>query len=397
MCRLINTGSLAFPFRFTKYLLRPTWVEIDLDAIDYNVRNLKRKLGHRKLIGVLKGDACGFGVTECGQAMEAAGIDMLAVGNPNDAKKLREGGVKRPILLFLSYLSESLPEIISLNVIPTVVNIETILYLIDMAKNYRYTNVKIFIKVDTGLGRIGVSLKMVKSLVKVISNTSYLKLAGLYSHLGNSSDDRADELYNRFKDLLFDLSEAGFNVPIAAIASSSWFVKHQYMWLNAVDPGRLVFGIVPDDRLDIPLGFIRPALRALRTRIIQIKDVTEYDPISYRNQNVKKYGIIPFGWVDISLPRIFEQGGALLKGIEVSFLKPLSAEHGVLDLTNVPDAMVGDVVTIIGKDGSSVKDFHGENIILSDLTRRFHRHMARVYYRNGKPIMINDTYNKILL
>ncbi len=385
-------------------LLRPTWVEVDLDALDHNIKTVKKWLNDVKLIGVLKGDACGFGMEECGVAMEAAGIDMLAVANPYDVKVLRRRGIKCPILLFASYFPEAAPEIVTLGAIPTIVDHESAQALADASKKLLTKPLDIFIKIDTGLGRLGVPFEQGVSLVQFVLKSPYLRLMGLYSHAGGSSDQRAQEQYRRFQGILSELNALGINVPIKVIASTPHVLKHPHMWMNAVDPGRLLFGIKHPPDAPIPEGHIRSALRGLRTRIIQIKSVTAGDPPQYKRNGTEmtpKYGILPFGWVDMLLPSVFENSGALLRGVRVRFLKPLSAEHSVIDLTDVPDARVGDKVTLIGEDGEScISEAQlavEAGIPASEITRRFHRHLPYVYFREGNPVKVKTVTGDIMV
>ncbi|MBW2149431.1 MAG: alanine racemase [Deltaproteobacteria bacterium] len=389
------TVSGELPNEITMLLLRPTWVEVDLDAIEHNVKTVKKWLGDVKLIGVLKGDACGFGTEECGAAMEAAGANMLAVANPFEVKVLRRRGIKCPILLFASYLPESAPEIVTLGAIPTIVDFESAQALADAAKKLLSEPLDIFIKLDTGLGRLGVPFEQGVSLVKFVSENPYLRLIGLYSHAGDSPDERAKVQYQRFQSVLSELYALGVDVPIRVIASTPHVLRHPHMWMNAVDPGRLLFGIKQPPDAPVPEGHIRSALRGLRTKIIQVKNVTAGDPPQYshgRTNKTPRYGVLPFGWADVFLPSVYENSGALVRGVKVRFLKSFSAEHSVIDLTEVPDARVGDTVTIIGEDGESFIDeaqlAREAEILVSELTRRFHRHLCYIYFRQDKPVKV---------
>jgi alanine racemase len=173
------------------------------------------------------------------------------------------------------------------------------------------------------------------------------------------------------------------------------------MWLTAVDPGRLLFGIKQPIDAPCPWGEFMPALRALRTRLIQVKAVSAGDPPEYgwqRVDGVRRYGILPFGWADGFLPGAYEQSGALVRGVPVRFLKALSTEHSIIDLTAVPDAQAGDRVTILGRDGERFIDVRAvakaAGVLVSEVTRRFHRHLSIVYFRSNTPVRVKTLAGK---
>ena len=387
---------MKLPPEITRRLLRPTWIEVDLDAIEHNVKSLKKHLGNIKLIGVLKGDACGFGLEECGVAMASAGADMLAVANPFEVTVLRNYGINIPILLFASYPPELASEIVKIDVYPTLVDFDAARAFADAAKASLSKPLNVFIKVDTGLGRLGIPFQEAIHLVKFVSEIPQLKIAGIYSHAGGSSDQRAEVQFERFKHLLSETDRLGITVPIRMIASTPFVLQHPHMWLNGVDPGRLLFGIKHPPDVSVRHLPIRSALRGFRTRIIQVKPVTAEDPLEYgyeRSGKKRQYGILPFGWVDTFLPTIYSKSGALVRGIKVPFLnKTFSAEHSVLDLTEVPDARPGDTVTLIGKDeNASIELAHiaeKGDVLISEITRRFHRHLSCIYYKANKPVKV---------
>lgn len=399
MTETIMVGDVRWQPKFVKALVRPTWVEVDLDAVEYNVRSVKRLLGTTKLIGVIKGDACGFGTEECGLAMDRAGVEMVAVGNPFEVHALRRAGVKCPILLFASYTTEQAEEIAELDAVPTIVDWPSALALAGAAEKLSKIPLDVFVKVDTGLGRLGVPYAQAADLSVRVAADRRLRLTGVYSHAGSSTDEWAAEQFRRLEQLFDELDARGVNVRYRVIASTPHVLKHPHMWLNTVDPGRLLFGIKQPPDAPAPAGLLRPVLCALRTRLIQVKDVSEGDPPVYRAGTARRYGVVPFGWADVFLPAIYEKSGALIRGKQVKFMKKLSTEHGVVDLTSVPEAREGDVVTLLGEDCGSVIDpvqlAREAGVMISDLTRRFHRHLPYVYFRNGEPVKIKTLTGEV--
>jgi len=383
------------PEAVRRRLIRPTWVEVDLDAIEHNVKTVQQWVGERTLIGVLKGDACGFGTEECGLAMEAAGIPMLAVGNPYEVTALRQRGVQCPILLFGSFVPEAAPEIATLGAIPTVLDHLFLQALARASAELRTAPLDVFIKIDTGLGRLGIPYGEAVGLMQAVAATPSLRLAGIYSHAGSSSEERAEEQLSRMERVVAEAESLGIRTPLTVIASTPHLLRMPQLWLNGVDPGRLLFGI--RQPVDAPCreGSVRSALRALRTRLIQVKDVTAGDPKRYgfgQADGSRRYGVLPFGWADGFLPDAYFRSGAIVRGVRVPFLQRLSTEHSVVDLTHVPEARAGDCVTLLGGDGDACIDldrFAAEaGVLVSEVTRRFHRHLPYVYFQRGLPVRV---------
>ena len=286
-------------------------------------------------------------------------------------------------------MPEAALQIVTLGAIPTVLDHASLGALARASSSQLSKPLEVFVKIDTGLGRLGIPHDEALELILAIVKTPSLQLAGIYSHAGSSSDARAEEQFARMKSVLSQADALGIKIPLRIIASTPHVLRMPQMWLNAVDPGRLLFGIKQPIDAFCPPGSIRGALRGLRTRLIQVKPVTAGDPPDYRASGVAKYGVLPFGWADGFLADAYRNSGALVRGVRVPFLKGLSTEHSVIDLTALPDSRAGDAVTLLGTDGDASIDVErfakDAGILVSEVTRRFHRHLPYVYFRNGVP------------
>jgi alanine racemase len=195
--------------------------------------------------------------------------------------------------------------------------------------------------------------------------------------------------------------ELGINVPFNVLAATPQLRQRPDMWLTAVDPGRLLFGIQPDGD-GVVHGKVFSALRALRSRLIQVKSSAETDLPEYGRVPTtgnRRYGVLPFGWTDVLLREPYERSGVLVRGQHVPFATALSAEHSVIDLTTVPDAQAGDIVTILGHDGEQSIDLDevakSAQLQASDMTRSLHRHLPYVYFRNGQPFRLKTPLQEV--
>lgn len=374
-------------------LLRPTVFEIDLDAVAHNVREIQQSVGDDvKIFAVLKCNAYGFGLNEVGEVVETSPAFGIAVGNLLEAVSLRMHGVTKPILVYANNLASSAADVVRHSLIPTVQDL-------DMARAYADAAgaepVKVFVKVDVGLRRNGVTPEQAPAFCRTLQGLAGIVIDGIYTHLDvdNSEDvPYVEWQFARFLDVLNRLAEAGIRIPIR-MASHSFLLPHYpHMDLNAVDPGKLVYGLYPTEGARRPL-VLRQAFRALKTRLIARKTV---DPAvsfdgrpSFPITPGTVIGVIPLGWGD-GFPRgRANTATVLVRGMRVSVLGDVSVEHTRISLTRVPDAQVGDEVVVIGRqDGEEialpeVADRCG--IGLSELSRSIREPVARVFFKHGRP------------
>jgi alanine racemase len=376
---------------FRRHLMRPTWVEVDLDALEHNVRSIRSLVRPQKVVGVLKGNAYGLGVEQCGLAMDEAGIDMLAVANPSEVSLLRKRGVKCPIILYPSFGAYQVDEVLELDAILSVSDHEIASAISDSVARRGRRPAQVLLKVDTGLGRLGVPYQAAADLACRIAADPHLQLVGIHSHIAGASDDKAQEQWRRLETVISDVERSKVSVCLKMIASSSHAVGFPNMRLTAIDPGRLLFGLRIPGIASLPEGLVRSVFLGLRTEIVQVKPVTEGDPDSYAAAT-DRYGVIPFGWYDVLLPDVYQRTGALVRGKPIKFLNRLSTQHSVVSLCGVPEAVAGDVVTIIGRDGTAaigLSDLASAGGLLeSEITERFSTQMSYVYFRNGCPSVV---------
>src|SRR5437870_2709540 len=253
-------------------LLRPTTLEIDLDAAAANVRAVRQLVGRgRKIFAVVKADGYGHGAAELGAAFVANGADALAVADLAEGIRLRRHGIATPILVYPNSLPEAAPDAIAHFLIPTLVDL-------DAARAYAEAATgpcDVFVKVDVGLERLGVPAEQAGKIVAAMLELPHLRLAGLCAHPHAPAD--ADPTYaewqlGRFTAVVDELEARGLRVPIRLLAASPFVLRFPQTYLNAVDPGRLLYGITfPGETSPVPL---RPTLRALTTRVIALKELT---------------------------------------------------------------------------------------------------------------------------
>ena len=376
--------------------LRPTWFEIDLDAVAHNLRQLRRMVGSRVAIyACLKRNAYGCGAVPVARVMQREGADAIAVGNIDDALAMREAQVSLPILLYPNCLaSDAGPVVMRHRLMPTISGLDDVVAWEQAAGG---ATLDAFAKIDVGLFRGGAMPREALALLHRIADSNVLGLAGAYAHLHgydpSTGEDYAAWQFEKFQTVMREAASRGIDVPVRMVASTSVVLQHPEMDLNGVDPGQILYGLKPSSvpSRDLPM---RPAVRAFKSRLILTKWIEPEDsggftgpfPVGAR----RRIGVLPLGWGDGIPRRIPGQAGALVGGKRVPVVGPVHLEHMRVDLTGVPDAGAGDEVVILGAQGA-------ESITLAELTNCWgidgleflggmRDHIARVYLREDAEV-----------
>jgi alanine racemase len=342
--------------------LRPTTLQIDLDAAAANVRVVRQLVGPaRKIFAVVKADGYGHGAAELGAVFVAHGADALAVADLGEGVRLRQRGITAPVLVYPNSLPEAAPEALAHRLTPTLVDL-------DAAGAYAQAATEpcdIFVKIDVGLERLGVPAEQAVKTITAMLELPHLRLAGLCAHPHAHGTDPAyiEWQLGRFTAVVDELQTRGIAVPIRLFAASPFVLRFPQTYLNAVDPGRMLYGITfPGETPPMPL---RPVFEALVTRVIALKELTPRERFAeqapFPVTVPMKLGVIPMGLAD-GLAWL-HAGRVLVRGRAVPILTGPNLEHTRIDLTSVPDARVGDEVVIIGRQGD-------EEITIAEVAKR---------------------------
>jgi len=380
-------------------LLRPVWFEIDLDALRHNLQETRRLVGKDvNIICALKCDAYGFGYLEVAKEVISTGAYGIAVADLFEAVNLRQQGIEVPILLYANNLSSTAETVIEYELIPTVTELES-------AKRYSRkatSRLKIFVKVDIGLYRAGVFPERAVSLIEKLLTLENIVVGGIYTHFHFSEDDEyVDWQFNKFKDVLRELEHKRIDMPIKMAAATPTILQSPHTYLNAVDPGRLIYGnqVVAQPRQRVQLNFL---FRSLKARIIERKNInprTEFkDSAPFPVQRKMTIGILPIGWGDGYSKKHSLGGSVLVHGKRVPVLGAINFEHTRIDLTDVPEAQVGDEVVLIGKQGD--EEITVEEVAeirdtdLGEVFQSVRKHIPRIYFKDGKPYKLETILEK---
>ena len=367
---------------------RPTTFEIDLDAAADNLRAVRGLVGPaRKLFAVVKADGYGFGAAEMGAVFARSGADYLAVADLAEGIRLRRRGLTVPILVYPSSLPAAAPDALDHGLTPTLVDLESARAYSDAAIG----PCEVFVKVDVGLERLGVAAEQAVKLIVAMLELPHLRLGGLCAHPHAEGGDPAyaDWQLGRFTGVVDELEARGVRVPIRLLAATPFVLRFPHTYLNAVDPGRLLYGIIfPGETPPVP---IRPAFHALTTRVISLKELAPRERFAeqapFPVTAPMRLGVIPMGSADGL--RWLHAGRVLVRGRVAPIVGSPALEHTRIDLTGVPDAAVGDEVVIIGRRGdleitqAEVAAKHG--LGLHHVATTIGPRVTRVYFSTAGP------------
>ena len=335
------------------------WAEVDLGAITHNIALIRERAGRPiKLLVPVKANAYGHGAAVVGLHLESLGVDGLATANVDDAVAIRRAGATLPILLYGAQLPTGNHYLLQHDLTPTVYSSESLRSISDLAVDAGRT-INVHIKVDAGMGRLGVRLDEAAAFANEVIDAPNVRLEGIYTHIPFS--DGLGETWSRrrlraFTEVVRTI-EATHRTAIDFVqaAASSVFAEDFPDVLNTIAPGHLTFGLHPIARASAEASGYRKALRAVRAAVIHIGHRRQGDDLPGAGADGidadATVGVVLFG-----MDNGYRTGPAgtpaymLCRGRRCAVLS-VSAEYTVVDLTDVPGAAVGDIVTVIGRDG----------------------------------------------
>ncbi|MBU4348762.1 alanine racemase [bacterium] len=391
-----------------KKLLGPTWVEINLDAIANNVKNIKKLIGEQKeLMAVVKGNAYGHDILEISSVVLSNGAIRLAVARLEEGIFLRKTGITAPILVLGLTLKQQAELLVSYNITPTVSEYEMIEKLSESAFT-KGKIVKVHLKVDTGMGRIGIFPNHVLNFIKKVKVLKNVEIEGIFTHF--SVADEKDKAYTeaqfkKFMEVLTILEKEGIKIPVKHVGNSAALLDSPHMWLDLVRPGISIYGLYPSREVQKTVKLI-PA-HSFKTRIVFLKELPAGECISYgRTYTTKKkrtvVASLPVGYADGYNRLLSNQGEALVRGKRVSVVGRVCMDQIMVDVTNLPQVKIGDEVVLWGRQGleeitveeiaEKIGTINYEIVHMPDKKR-----VPKLFIKNGRPYKIKSMLGEILL
>jgi alanine racemase len=390
-----------------KKLLGSTWVEIDLDAIAQNVRNIKTLIGEKiELMAVVKGNAYGHDILEISSIVLKNGATRLAVARLEEGIFLRKVGITVPILVLGLTPKQQVELLVSYNITPTVCRYETIEKLSGFAVKEDKT-AKVHIKVDTGMGRIGIFPKHVLDFVTKVKAFKNIEIEGIFTHFSVADEkdkDYTETQFKKFTEIFTILEKEGIEIPIKHVGNSATFLDFPHMWLDLVRPGISIYGLYPSTEVQKTAKL--NSAHSFKTRIIFLKELPVGESIGYgRTFTTKrrtKVASLPVGYADGYNRHLSNQGEVLVRGRRFPVIGRVCMDQCMIDVTNLPQVEVGDEVVLWGRQGQEeitveeiadkIGTINYEIVHLPDKKR-----VAKLFIKYGKPYKIKSMLGEKLL
>jgi len=332
-------------------------VEIDLAALRHNCRVVRKRVGPEvRILAVIKADAYGHGLERTALALAGCGVAAFGVAEVDEAVRLRAAGIDGEIVILLGVFPDSFTEVVAHRLTPVVYGTEGMQLLSDLAVAAG-SRVDIHLKIDTGMGRFGLMPEQVAGVVESLAALPGLALAGVLSHLpmADSSIPATVAQQQVFATLLADLDKRAGAGAIRHLANSAALFRSPAAHFDMVRPGITLYGCSPYG--DEALPELRPVMRFV-SRVAQVKDVPAGYGISYGHtyvtQRPSRLAILPVGYANGYLRKLSNRGEVLIHGRRVPLCGNVCMSACVADITELPEAAVGDEVVLLGQQGDEV-------------------------------------------
>ena len=348
---------------------RPTWAEVSLTTLRQNFRTVQKHVGANVTVcAVVKADAYGHGAVECSRALEAEGARWLGVTSLDEAIPLREAGVGANILLMTGFWRGEEGEIIRLHLTPTVWEPWHIESLDRAAAALGRAQHPVHLKVDTGMGRLGVGLDQLSGLLDGLKSAKHLMLDGLSTHLAASEIMDAPSVAEQERN--FDTArrmgeEAGMKPVFVHMANTGAVISRRETWNSMVRPGIALYGYyLPFQRAgrEVSGGTLRLGVKPVltwKTRILSLRDFRANQPLGYGATYVTKapahVAVLPVGYADGFNRQLSNRGRVIVREHYAPIVGRISMDLTLADVTGIPGVAVGDEVILLGTgEGLSV-------------------------------------------
>lgn len=382
---------------------RRVYAEIDLDAVADNMKNMRGNLQEgTRMMGVVKSDGYGHGSVQIARKLEP--MDFMfgfAVATPEEAHALRQAGICKPILVLGYSFPYSYEQMAREEVRPAVFRRDCVEALKEAAKKAGKP-VRVHIKVDTGMNRIGITPdRQGLSFVRALADQEGIEIEGIFTHFARADEknkESAERQFRTFMDFIHMIEEELYlEIPFKHCANSAGILEMPHTGLDIVRAGIAMYGIAPSDEVRTDIVPLRPAL-SLYSHIVYVKTIHAGQSVSYGGtftaSEDMRIATIPVGYGD-GYPRgLSGKGAVLIRGKRAPIVGRVCMDQFMADVSHIPDVCEDDRVVLIGRDGEEV--ITAEQ--LGELSGRFHyelvcdlgRRIPRVYIEGGKIIFCRD-------
>ncbi|MDP8224898.1 MAG: alanine racemase [Candidatus Lernaella stagnicola] len=375
------------------YTNRPTFAWIDLDALEYNFRALRKRVGADiAILAVVKADAYGHGAIPVATTLERHGADCFGVAFVEEGMELRNGGISKPILILGGIYPGEALKAHTHGLTPVVVSLERGLELAREATDLGL-KIKVHVKVDTGMTRLGIPVREAVEGILRLAREPVLEIEGLLSHFATVSPNLGPDYWDqlaKFRGVVDQLQSKGVDPPIKHMSASTAILGAPKPPFNMVRPGIMLLGATKMPGFEKVMD-LRPVFR-FTTQIIRLSRVPVGTPISYGGKFVTQresmIATLPVGYADGLNRLLSNRGSALVRGKRAPIVGAVCMDLCMLDVTDIPSAANGDEVVFIGRQGD--EEIRSEevaelcNTIPYEIFCNINHRVGRIYVkRNG--------------
>lgn len=379
------------------------WAQIDLDAVEYNMKNMKANLPENtRMMGVIKTDGYGHGSVPIARKLEP--LDFMfgfGVATPEEAHVLRSAGIRKPILILGYSFPYSYEMIAREEIRPAVFRADSVELLRAAAKKAGKP-VRVHIKVDTGMNRVGITPdREGLSFVKELMRHKEIQIEGIFTHFARADEldkTTAWEQFRTFESFIHMIEEElSLEIPVKHCANSAGILEMPRTGMDVARAGIALYGLAPSDEVQRDIVPLKPAM-SLYSHIVYIKTIHAGQSVSYGGtftaQDDMRIATIPVGYGDGYPRSLSGKGHVLIHGKKAPILGRICMDQFMVDVSHIPEAGEDDRVVLIGADGE--ERITAEE--LGEMSGRFHyelicdlgKRIPRVYTENGKTVFFRD-------
>lgn len=390
--------------------IRRTWAEINLDAAAHNYKEIRKRASKSAMLCcVIKADGYGHGAVMLAHLYEKLGADWFAVSNIEEAMQLRSAGIKKPVLI-LGYTPAECAEMLSEN------NISQAVYSLEYAEALNEcaekagVKIKIHLKLDTGMSRIGLLCqsrsednKAVSDGFNICSMPSF-ETEGVFTHfaVADEGEDGEDFTINQFDNFMYTvkrLEQMGVKFKVRHCANSGAIEDYPQMHLDMVRAGIVLYGLVPSVKIKNPLD-LQPVME-LKSAVSHTKEIHPGMTVSYGRtytaDKTARLATIPVGYADGYVRSVAKDGYVLLHGKRAKIRGRICMDQCMVDISDIEDVKIGDAATVFGRD----KNAPGADDIANwigtinyEVTCIVGKRVARVYLKNNEVVSTHTLLDK---
>jgi alanine racemase len=338
---------------------RPTWATIELNALAHNFHVIRNRVGKEvKVLAAVKADAYGHGAVECARRLAAEGVEWFGVALPEEGIELRAAGNTKPILCLGGFWRGQESACLQQRLTPVVYRLDMI-EAFDRAAKDAGVVADVHLKVDTGMGRLGIRCDEVSEFREALKKFVNIRVDGIMTHLAAADDpdheDFTQEQLKSFQAAVKAFREHGFSSALIHAANSAAIFSHPEARGDIVRPGGTLYGFTRDvlsPRIEAPS--FRPVM-SLYTHIMLLKQVSKGESLGYgctfQTTRDSLIATIPIGYADGYRRALSNCGRVIVRGKFAPVVGRVSMDLTLIDLTDVPDVRLDDLVILLGRDG----------------------------------------------